>query len=510
MTRRMLRELSRSPFVAALASAELTEQQLARQIDVDVDLVCAFKGLCSGLRSGVKILQLECAAPLASLCSALDGEVQALHRMRAKIQVSSSEESVGVPDIPFADRLHKVSAVCSDDKLDDDAKVARAYELVMESLIVASPRFYIWPWLHANVEYSGKEDSVARQFMAEFESDRYKRLVGVFEAVIASCAPRVTFTYTELEQLFVWGFERVTPFVPRPSPEANAEAADLEPLPRYLASVEPPRVLIVAGSDSGGGAGIQADIKACDAHGAFSTTAIAALTAQNSQGVQGVFPVPPSFVREQMRSVLSDLGTDVVKTGMLGSAGIVSCVADELKLHLQTGRPFKLVVDPVMVSTSGHKLLEDDAVSSLKEELLPLAYMVTPNLPEASLLLGRDVSGLEEMEKAAKDLCAMGPEWALVKGGHSTADDGKATDVLCSRDTCVHLSGDVFETTHTHGTGCTLASSIAAQLACGAPVQQAVQRAKHYVSGAIKASVCMKMGSGPQGALNHLWEHHSW
>jgi len=291
-----------------------------------------------------------------------------------------------------------------------------------------------------------------------------------------------------------------------------------------IAKTVPPRVLIVAGSDSGGGAGIQADIKSCTMLGAFSTTAITALTAQNSVGVQGIFSVPIDFVQQQMRSVLDDLGTDVVKTGMLATTEIVDAVAAALTAVASPAEQWRriLVVDPVMVSTSGHVLLEKDAIESVKSKLFPLASIVTPNLPEAQLLLGRDViTSVEAMESVAKDLAAMGPEWALVKGGHmsqvveggsTVAGDMVITDVLCHGRTgeCLRFTSPLIQTSHTHGTGCSLASSIAALLAAGHTVPEAVHLARDYVGGAIVASAHLELGSGPQGPMNHSWRLVEW
>ncbi|CAK9069892.1 Thiamine biosynthetic bifunctional enzyme TH1 [Durusdinium trenchii] len=277
-----------------------------------------------------------------------------------------------------------------------------------------------------------------------------------------------------------------------------------------IAQVVPPRVLIIAGSDSGGGAGLQADLKSCAALGAFSTTAITALTAQNTHGVQGIFPVPIDFLRQQIDSVLSDLGTDVVKTGMLATSEIVQAVADALKV----ARGASLVVDPVMVSTSGHTLLQEDAIQSLKEEVFPHATIITPNLPEACLLLGlKEIKTVASMEEAARQLTALGPRWVLVKGGHLQESVEEATDILCSKSSgeCIHFNSKMIpKTSHTHGTGCTLASSIAAFLAKGLPVPDAVKAAKDFVSGAIAASAHLTLGSGTQGPMNHSWAHFVW
>ena len=275
-----------------------------------------------------------------------------------------------------------------------------------------------------------------------------------------------------------------------------------------VAQIIPPRVLIIAGSDSGGGAGLQADLKSCTVQGVFATTAVTAVTAQNTQGVQGIFPIPIDFLKKQVDSVLSDLGTDVVKTGMLATAEIVKAVAAALK-----GRLDYLVVDPVMVSTSGHTLLEDDAIQSLKEELFPHATIITPNLPEACLLLGlKEISTVAAMEEAARKLAMMGPQWVLVKGGHLPGND-QAIDILCQGRTgeCVPFKSNlVANTKHTHGTGCTLASSIAAHLASGLKVPEAVQAAKDFVTGAIANSAHLALGVGKQGPMNHSWPYFDW
>jgi hydroxymethylpyrimidine/phosphomethylpyrimidine kinase len=226
-----------------------------------------------------------------------------------------------------------------------------------------------------------------------------------------------------------------------------------------------PVVLTIAGSDSGGGAGIQADLKACEANGAFGTTAIAALTAQNTCGVQGVFPVDAQFLEQQINSVLDDIGCTVAKTGMLPTTEIITTVAKCLKGH-KIGH---LVIDPVMVASSGDPLIADDAVASFISELFPLASIITPNLPEASKLLGRSVSTVDEMEAAAVELLQMGPRAVLLKGGHLEGSD-EITDVFATRgeggDTLLsRLPTERVLTSNVHGTGCTLASAIAATLA---------------------------------------------
>ena len=268
-----------------------------------------------------------------------------------------------------------------------------------------------------------------------------------------------------------------------------------------------PRVLIVAGSDSSGGAGIQADIKACQAQGAFAMTAITALTAQNTKGVQGVMGVSCAFVEQQILSCLSDIRADVVKTGMLATAEVVECVARAVGRH----GLIKWVVDPVMVATSGHELVGSAAVAAMKEHLFPIAHIITPNLPEAALLLNKtsQIEGVDAMIAAAKLLAQMGPQWVLIKGGHMGG--GMCSDVLFESSTgsVTVIEGCYVPLDNTHGTGCTLASSIAALLAQGMPTIDAVTKAKHYVWDAIRASCALGLGGG-HGPLNHQYVTAHW
>lgn len=251
----------------------------------------------------------------------------------------------------------------------------------------------------------------------------------------------------------------------------------------------PPRLLIIAGSDSGGGAGIQADIKTCFALGGHPSTAITALTAQNSLGVQGVWPTPVDAVRQQIRSVLDDIGADAIKTGMLATVEIAAVVADELAA---SGLP--LVVDPVCVSTTGAVLLTPEALTVYRERLIPLATVVTPNLPEVRALTGVEVRGRDDLRAAAEAVHALGPQWVLVKGGHLDAD---AVDLLYDGDEAIELTSERIETANTHGTGCTLASAIATRLAYGDDVPSAVRAAKEFVTEAIRRSYPLGSGVGP-------------
>ncbi len=257
-------------------------------------------------------------------------------------------------------------------------------------------------------------------------------------------------------------------------------------------------VLSIAGSDSSGGAGIQADIKTITAHRLFAETVITALTAQNTLGVTGVLEATPEFVRLQIDTVFDDIRPDAVKVGMVSSAAIIRAIAEGLRAH-EVGR---VVVDPVMVSTSGSRLLADDALDALKRELLPLASVVTPNIPEAEILADGRIEGEADMADAARAIAAACGSAVLVKGGHGTAD---ANDLLVTPDGFeLWLRGERIDTKNTHGTGCTLSSAIACGLAQGLPVEEAVRRAKRYVTGAIAHDVHLGRGNGP---LNHMWEY---
>ena len=261
------------------------------------------------------------------------------------------------------------------------------------------------------------------------------------------------------------------------------------------------KVLTIAGSDSSGGAGIQADLKTIAAFGHYGMSAITALTAQNTLGVQGVLPTPPEFVAAQLESIFADITPDAIKVGMLGNAAIVRAVAAALRGH--PGIP--LVVDPVMISTSGHALLEADAVAALREELMPLATIVTPNMPEAAALTGRPVATAEEIRQAAEAVAARLPGVAvLVKGGHRA--DNSADDLLRTADgEMVQFRGERVDTRNTHGTGCTLSAAIACGLAEGWELAWAVQSAKEYLSGALRHDPHLGHGNGP---LDHQWKMH--
>ena len=255
-----------------------------------------------------------------------------------------------------------------------------------------------------------------------------------------------------------------------------------------------PKALTVAGSDSGGGAGIQADLKTFSAFRVFGMSVITAVTAQNSVGVQGVYNLPPEFVGAQLESVLADFGADAVKVGMLSTAPIVAEVARRLGARGQA----PIVLDPVMIAKSGAPLLEPAARDALSKELLPLAYVVTPNLHEAGALAGMPVTTEAAMEEAARRILALGPRHVLVKGGHLP---DRATDILWNGREFTRFAGEHLASPHTHGTGCTFSSAIAAGLARRQPLGDAIREAKAYVTAAIREG--FQAGRGV-GTLRHF------
>lgn len=254
--------------------------------------------------------------------------------------------------------------------------------------------------------------------------------------------------------------------------------------------------LTIAGSDSGGGAGIQADLKTFAAHHVFGTSAIAAITAQNTVGVTSILALPTDIVTAQIEAVASDLPPAAVKTGMLASAAIVEAVAAAIEaLDLPS-----VVVDPVMIAKSGDRLFDEEAIGAMRSELLPLARVVTPNLPEAEVLLGITIATLDDAREAARRIQKMGPGAVVLKGGHLPGDE--AIDVLFDGRAYHEFRAPRIDTRNTHGTGCTFASAIAANLALGHPLVEAVRRAKAYVTGAIQHGLPLGQGHGP---LDHFW-----
>ncbi len=264
------------------------------------------------------------------------------------------------------------------------------------------------------------------------------------------------------------------------------------------------RVLSIAGSDSGGGAGIQADLKTFSAHGCYGMTAITALTAQNTLGVRGIHPVPAAFVQAQMESVLDDIGTDAVKIGMLFSAEVIRTVARVL----QANKVQRIVLDPVMVAQSGDTLLEDQAIAAMGQELMPVADLITPNLPEAEKLLQYKIEDLDAMYQAVKDLAAFGSRAVLLKGGHRKGTACVDLLYLRNEDRWVRLEEEYVHTDNNHGTGCTLSSAIAANLACGLRMEDAVGKGKEYITRAIQFGAGYRLGRG-HGPVHHfvgIWE----
>ncbi len=260
-----------------------------------------------------------------------------------------------------------------------------------------------------------------------------------------------------------------------------------------------PRVLSIAGSDSGGGAGIQADLKTFAALGCFGMTAITALTAQNTLGVRSIHAVPAQILADQIDAVVEDIGVDAVKIGMLHSAETVRTVAAALRRHALD----RVVLDPVMVATSGAKLIDDAAIAVLVRELFPLAVVVTPNLDEAALLVGRPLQSEADMEAAARELLERGAHAVLVKGGHLAG--GSVSDLLLARGAApLWLRGERIASGNTHGTGCTLSSAIASQLALGVDLPEAVRGAREFIRGALAAGAAVRTGAG-SGPLNHGW-----
>jgi hydroxymethylpyrimidine/phosphomethylpyrimidine kinase len=259
-----------------------------------------------------------------------------------------------------------------------------------------------------------------------------------------------------------------------------------------------PRALTIAGSDSGGGAGIQADLKTFSALGVFGMTAITAVTVQNTLGVTGYEAVSPTTVRDQIRAVVTDIGVDAAKTGMLANATIVRVVA---AVVTETAIP-NLVVDPVFVSKHGHTLLEFEAVAALRDEIVPLATLVTPNLPEAAGLAGFDVRTRDDMRRAAEAILDLGAGAVLVKGGH-LEDSGTASDLFVDRAIAEWMDSPRIDTRHTHGTGCTLSSAIASYLATGSDLVHAVRAGKSFVTEAIRHALSLGRGIGP---VDQIWQ----
>ena len=255
------------------------------------------------------------------------------------------------------------------------------------------------------------------------------------------------------------------------------------------------RALTIAGSDSGGGAGIQADLKTFCAFGVYGMSSITSITAQNTKGVEAIFDLPPSLVAKQIECVVSDIGVDAAKTGMLSNSSIIEVVAQEIKkFNIE-----KLVVDPVMVSKSGALLLQRDAVDTLVGELFPLSFLITPNLPEASFLVGEEIKNVSDMERACVSLKKWGPRYVLLKGGHLPGEE--IVDILFDGEKFTLFPAPRVATKNTHGTGCTYSAAICALLSLGYPITEAVKVAREYMSEVIAHSLNLGKGFGP---VNHL------
>lgn len=259
------------------------------------------------------------------------------------------------------------------------------------------------------------------------------------------------------------------------------------------------RTLTIAGSDSSGGAGIQADLKTFSALGCFGMSAITALTAQNTQGVRSIENVSPNFIKDQIESVLEDIGADAIKIGMLYTVEIIQIVAETIKKYDVK----HIVVDPVMVSKSGHRLLQKEAIEALKKELLPITTVLTPNLPEASELLGQLVLKKDEMENAALELLQFGPKAVLIKGGH--LEFSESSDVLAIDKRFTWFQQNRIETVNNHGTGCTLSAAITAYLAQGFKMKDAVRLSKQYLTCALESGTHYKIGKG-HGPVHHFFK----
>lgn len=257
--------------------------------------------------------------------------------------------------------------------------------------------------------------------------------------------------------------------------------------------------LTIAGSDSSGGAGIQADIKTMTVHGVYAMSAITALTAQNTTGVSGIYEVSPEFLAKQLDSIFTDIPPHAVKVGMVSSAELVQVIAQKLREYGAK----KIVVDPVMVSTSGSRLISEDAVETLGRELFPIADLLTPNIPEAEVLTGMSIRTPEEMEQAARRIGERFDCAVLCKGGHQV---NSANDFLWQKSGDCWFYGERIQNPNTHGTGCTLSSAIASNLAKGLTLEEAVKRAKQYLSGALSAMLDLGKGSGP---LDHMFAIHN-
>nr|VFK45541.1 MAG: hydroxymethylpyrimidine/phosphomethylpyrimidine kinase [Candidatus Kentron sp. TC]VFK61109.1 MAG: hydroxymethylpyrimidine/phosphomethylpyrimidine kinase [Candidatus Kentron sp. TC] len=262
------------------------------------------------------------------------------------------------------------------------------------------------------------------------------------------------------------------------------------------------KVLTIAGSDTSGGAGIQADLKAISAIGCYGMSVVTALTAQNTRGVTGIHAVPPAFVSEQISAIFTDMGADAVKIGMLHRVGIIEAIAARLRTHDAK----HIVLDTVMAAQSGDELSRTDAIEAMKRHLMPLAEVVTPNIPEAEILLGRKLDSVEDMRRGAEALAEYGSRNILIKGGHGRGSDSTDFLYLADEDRMATFRGERVDTRNNHGTGCTLSSAIAAYIAKGHDVEAAVGKAKSYIERALRAGAEYAIGQG-HGPVHHFFEY---
>lgn len=369
-----------------------------------------------------------------------------------------------------------------------DMGIEKARELLGEDFIIGGSAHNVEEALQAQkagADYIGCGAVFGSQTKSDVTTLAKKELCAICEAVEIPVVAIGGITAENIKELTGTGIDGVAVvsglFAAKDKPEM---------VRRFLKAFEMKKVLTIAGSDCSGGAGIQADLKTMAANGVYGMSAVMALTAQNTTGVQGIMEVTPEFAGQQIDSIFTDIRPDAVKIGMLSSGEIIHVVAEKLKEY----QAEHIVLDPVMVSTSGHRLIQKDAEQSLKKELFPLAELITPNIPEAEVLSGRKIKNAQDMESAAEKIVEEYGCAVLLKGGHRIND---ANDFLCTGEKKVWICGERVENPNTHGTGCTLSSAIASNLAKGAGMEEAVQKAKEYLTEALKEQLDLGAGSGP-------------
>ena len=369
-----------------------------------------------------------------------------------------------------------------------DMGIEKARELLGEDFIIGGSAHNVKEALQAQkagADYIGCGAVFGSQTKSDVTTLAKEELCAIWEAVEIPVVAIGGITAENIKELTGTGIDGVAVvsglFAAKDKPEM---------VRRFLKAFEMKKVLTIAGSDCSGGAGIQADLKTMAANGVYGMSAVMALTAQNTTGVQGIMEVTPEFAGQQIDSIFTDIRPDAVKIGMLSSGEIIHVVAEKLKEY----QAEHIVLDPVMVSTSGHRLIQKDAEQSLKKELFPLAELITPNIPEAEVLSGRKIKNAQDMESAAEKIVEEYGCAVLLKGGHRIND---ANDFLCTGEKKVWICGERVENPNTHGTGCTLSSAIASNLAKGAGMEEAVQKAKEYLTEALKEQLDLGAGSGP-------------